>query len=192
MSAIRFKGCTKEKISFIYKIIGVLIQSVPFSIQEDVRTELLLLAIDIVDKNMGYIFIALKNKKISILRSPARKNNVLVNSLNLIDICDESGYSNHALQIKEDLNIVLIAYKRATMVEKRYIREAIKYYKNKGEFNNTIISRNIGVGRIRGFHILAKIRKYIGEIRNENKSKLLSDLRNVDDLFRAVQYTRPS
>ena len=187
----KYKALTREKIDFIYKIIDILIKSVPSPIQEDVRTRLLFLAMDIAGWQKGYIFVALRNKKINILRHSELVNSADNNSLRLIDIGHEKNNSHNALEIMENLNILYIAYKRSTRIEKNYIREVVRLFLKKGETNNTIVSRKMKFNRKRGFHVLSSIRDKIKEIKNEKRPKLLQNLRNVEDLQRKIQYTTP-
>ena len=177
---------TKTKVRFIYEAIDVLLYSVPYAIEEDVRTVLLEVAMELIDKEKEYIFVALRNKKMSILRGSAINNNVLKGSLLLLDHGDESDYLSRGLYTVEELNILLIAYTKLSERECKFFKEILRYFKKKEEIKMSDVCYYQRVCAQRGSQLINGIRRKIRDVQETKSRKLLRDMRTIDALQKAI------
>ena len=185
MGNVSMKKMTHEKWEFIYRCIEVLLVSVPESLKDIIHTDLLFHAIKLKKKDDDLIFIALRNKKFSLLRG-SLKHDILKNSSDIEMGSYESPFCVDELKRVETFNIIMRAYIKFTKVECLFIKYMLFYYDRGKDLNITQISRKIKISKARGGVVLKNIRKKILDAKQEKTNKLMLSLRSFRDLQGAL------
>lgn len=144
-----------KKNAQILDIVERLCISVPVKYQEEVRTELLFFGMKLRSRDVKYIFVCLRNRKIDLVRT-LHKQFIIFEST---DGPDGTADCAEQLEDEQDLLDVLQIARFLTSVERYFLVALVRVLDEEGEIDIVACSKMCNISTRRGYQVINQIRE---------------------------------
>lgn len=146
---------SEKKDAKILEVVERLCSSLPVTYQEEAKTELLYFGMSLRFRDLNYIFVCLRNKKIDLIRV-LHKQYVIFES---IETPDGTTDCIEQLEDVQDLSGILETARLLTSVEQMFLISLVKILDEGGEINVVECSKRCNISKRRGYQVINKIRE---------------------------------